>query len=163
MKRVVFIFVVGIVPLWFACNDDDDDDTPVNIPSVEVGDTFSLKFGECVSIDGKLLCFEAINDQRCLFEDCKFRCDFRERFKKATVLLSWNGNSQVKFSLSLLSCPGAFISLQHCDTTDSSIYCNVIDTVGYRFYLIDVQPYPTSSNYPIADEQYYITLTISVP
>ncbi len=147
--------------MCLACKEESTPSTGV-LRSVAERDTFVLFYKECVNFSGTLLCFDRVEDGRCLLEECPYACDFVEQYMKGKVRLLWiKGKDSIAIALSVPSCFRAFPPF--CDPKDPRVYCNVIDTMGYRFHLLSLAPYPDTSNYPIALHRYYIQLTIQQP
>ena len=165
MKRVIVI--ITIILIIIGCQKK-----PNPVPANEtsnfhyIGDTVNLKYGGCKeivdSVDNRTyeLCFfqDSIIDNRCPNPYCiQGPCGFTP-FNGAKVKFEWkakNGNTAI---ISLIAHP--FSCGKDFTLCDSSTIYNVKDTLGYRFCLISLTPYPDSSNVPINQENYVAKIKI---
>lgn len=132
-----------------------DSDT-VNSQRVALGESIVIGMNECVEVtrlsgsDGNTIldvCLVQVEDQRCL----KSHCETCFGSFASTVLQVSAGVNEHHVLLPIVGC----VEVLSCGQQD-----NVIDTLGYRFCLQTLLPYPDSSNVPVSQSQYEATIIV---
>jgi hypothetical protein len=142
MKRKM-ICLIMLICLFFSCEKKNVDRTVVfdgyvtlkmNETVVDTNNTMSVSFVE-------------VSDNRCLKSSC-YLC----YGSKADVLLSVSNseNAKIEIKLSMLGC---------VDELDNEFGNNHIDTLGYRFKVVKLSPYPDIE--PIKNDDYFAKIKIS--
>ena len=156
--RIISILVIIII---VGCKKNTPDPTtntnPVSNDSINyIGDTIVIKTGEIKilvdSIAGKntyKIVLDSVEDNRTLYEYCYVSLPGFARVK-----IKWINKDTTNIHLKIFG----------CDTIGSGCNPNTgIDTVGYRFCLIKLSPYPDTGNSTIPLQDYVATLKIEKP
>lgn len=144
------IFLLASILLLFSCNKENAD-----LVTHELGEVMPLRFKECVNVESGSssfkVCFDRVmNEGRCLWSDCQ-SC-FGSLAEIEMTMLSHTSDTAV-VGLSVVGCVDGI--------SESSCSWQGKDTLGYRFCLLSLDPYPDHGNVPIPHSVYTAQLVIS--
>ena len=128
-----FLFTLFSALICFACKSNNDEENK-GYATVDNDGYATLKMNEtCVISNGNnvmKVSFADVSDNRCPKSIC-YLCYGSE----AHIFLSITNseNEKTKFNLSIIGC---------VDELDNEIGYDFVDTIGYRFRLVKLSPYP---------------------
>ncbi|HUU46138.1 MAG TPA: hypothetical protein VM118_10445 [Acidobacteriota bacterium] len=144
------VCLLGVAALIASCGQDqsvssgnESSETPVL--TATVADTVVLSYGETVVVEPEVLevTFDAVlQDSRC----------------PSDVICVWEGIAIIQLQLVALPADTHLIVLANHDNVPWDVG-PVVDTLGYTFQLVSLDPYPVSTR-QIPDDEYVATLLI---
>ena len=151
-----FLILLTITLTCINCSKDEPQPTIIPNNNIYIGSAFSIKLNQCkVLIDSAnnqtySLCLDSVMDARILKEDC-----YLTFFPGlATIGITWINQNQdsTNIALKIEGCPS---SLNNCPIALS------VDTLGYRFCFLKLDPHPDTINFPINQNDYVAKLKIT--
>ena len=164
----IFILFVLVNFTFFSCKEYSTDKNKIAIitNTAYFGDTLSLKLNQCFNLidtinQNKLnienqgentiqsntytICLNEISEGRCLLNTCDY-CDFSRANIKINFINSNNQSNIIK--LYIIGC----LTGLNCLSPK--------DTLGFRFCLMQLYPYPDSNNIPIKLQNYIAKIKV---
>ena len=156
-----WVVLIAIILSVVGCKKPKPSVSPFT-PIYYVGDTITLKYRECKEIvdtvanESYKLCLDSIYEARVPLEICPYFYGITY----AGIRIRWV-QPQIDTTIIILKVLGCNIwryAAGGCEHDHSSI-----DTVGYKFCFLRLDPYPDTTNYPIPLKDYIATLKIARP
>lgn len=147
MNKVVFLIIIVIIVFIFGCSESEktpnSDGNDNSYPQIKLEEPFNLKFGQTILIDTvniKVKFLKVTEDSRC----------------PSDVVCIWAGQVSVLLNVNNNRNDVGDIKLTLGQNKDEAVK----DIGGYFLKLIDVKPYPISTQ-KIEQSDYVITLVVS--